>query len=188
MIDYSLVNANIAHSRQQLAQRQSTTVDNLYQVDNFFTQELISKLLIYVDSSTQWNSVELQEHLNRASITWDADTVFEETYMVFEQLTDDLNSLFGSEYNLSGLQVWKDSPGYNIKMHVDNNRVGYSAQIYLTGGIDQLGTHFIADSTVEIPYAVNTGYITSVANQIPHGMIKPVPDQHTRYSVYAIWA
>ena len=108
--------------------------------------------------------------------------------MVFDQLTADLNNLFKNQLKLTGVQFWKDLPGYNIGMHVDNNRVGYSIQIYLTGGVDQLGTHFITDTTVEIPYAINTGYITSGAQQIKHGMIKPVPDNHTRYSVYAIWA
>lgn len=185
MIDTDLVNTNAEHCLKQLAGRQHTEFGNLYQVNNFFTRNLIEKLVLYINATTLWQPVELQEYLNRSAIVWDPDTVFEETYMIFDRLTDYLNDLFGQDLKLTGIQLWRDSPGYIIPMHVDNNRIGYSMQIYLTDGVEQLGTYF---NTLEIPYKINTGYVTSAAQKIQHGMIKPVPNDHTRYSVYAIWA
>jgi len=188
MINQTLINSNIEHCHCQLTQKQTTAIKDLYQLDHFFTQDLLEKLVGYAEQASNWQKVELQEYTSRYSIPWDADSVIEETYLIFDGLTNSLSDLFGKSLKLTGIQLWQDNEGYTIAPHVDNERVGYSIQIYLTEGIDHLGTHFFSDTTVEIPYIVNTGYVTSMAQRIKHGMTKSVPKNHVRYSVYAIWA
>lgn len=189
MIDQTLINNNIAHCTQQLSQRSITNISNLYQINNFFTKELVEKTLDYVKISDKFHQVELQEYLNRTSITWDPDTVVEEIHNVLEKLTNDLNVLFDQNRKFCGLQIWKDTAGYLIGKHVDNSRVGYSLQIYLTTDIDNLGTYFYDnDCVVEIPYKQNAGYVTDAAQNIVHGMVRAVPPGHTRLSIYGTWS
>lgn len=189
MIDLQLVNNNVSHCLIQLGKKSKTGIDNLYCIDNFFTTPLIQKLLAYADSVQNWQRVELQENKNRKAILWDPDTVFEECYMIFNQLSDYLNQEFKKKCQLTGIQLWKDLPGYHINSHVDNSRVVYSMQVYLSTGTDQLGTCFYDnDLTVEIPYQINTGYVTDTGQILPHGLSKPVPVGHERYSIYAVWA
>ena len=189
MIDQDLVDSGEAHCLIQLDKKSPTGIDNLYLVDNFFTAPLLSKLLTYTQTVGNWQKVELQENKNRTAILWDPDTVFEECHMILDRLSDCLNNEFKKDCKLTGLQIWKDLPGYYLKSHVDNSRIVYSLQVYLSTGIDQLGTHFYHNGiTVEIPYKINTGYVTDAGQTLKHGLAKSVPDGHTRYSIYAIWA
>lgn len=189
MIDWVLVDKNIAHCRDQFSQRKQTAINNLFQLTNFFTDEMVRKLLVYANTKEHWQQVELQEHLNRVGIGWDPESVIEEVHLVFKSLTDNLNDYFNKDYKFTGLQLWKDRSGYQIAQHYDNPRVGYSIQIYLTGNIDNLGTYFSENNiTVEIPYSINAGYVTDCAQRVIHGMTIPVPKNHTRISIYGIWA
>mgnify|MGYP006090025467 CR=1 FL=1 len=189
MIDYDLVDSNVAHCLIQLEKKTTTGIDNLYCLCNFFTTDLIKKLLSYAESAQNWQKVELQENKNRLAVTWDPDTVVEECHMIFNQLSDYLNHEFKKKCQLTGIQLWKDLPGYHISSHVDNNRVIYSMQIYLSTGVDQLGTCFYDNNvTVEIPYQINSGYVTDAGQTISHGLPRQVSADHVRYSIYAVWA
>jgi len=189
MIDHDLVDSNVAHCLMQLGKKSTTGIDSLYRIDNFFTSALIKKLLDYAESAVSWQKVELQENKNRKAILWDPDTVFEECHMIFDRLSDHLNHEFKKDCRMTGIQLWKDLPGYYISSHVDNSRVVYSMQVYLSTGIDRLGTCFYHnDLTVEIPYQINTGYVTDAGQTLPHGLANPVPNGHVRYSIYAVWA
>jgi hypothetical protein len=189
MIDQELVDKNVLHCIERLDSKTATAIGNLYQLNDFFTQDLVEKLLTYASITDSWHKLEKQEYLNRQCVTWEPESVFEETFMVVDQLTTKLNELFGKNFKFTGLQLWKDSAGYHIGKHIDNTRVGYSLQIYLTSGVSNLGTYFYNnDITVEIPYQVNAGYLTDLAQDVPHGMIRPVPNNHTRYSIYGLWA
>jgi len=189
MIDQSLVDSNILHCTNSLKSKTATAIDNLYQLDNFFTRTLLEKLLGYASTAQSWHKLEKQEYANRLCISWEPECVFEETYMVLDQLTPELNELYAKDFKFTGLQLWKDTAGYYIGKHVDNTRVGYSVQIYLTSGVPNLGTYFYNDNvSVEMPYQVNSGYATDSAQALLHGMSKPVPNNHVRYCIYGLWA
>jgi hypothetical protein len=81
--------------------------------------------------------------------------------------------------------IWKDTTGYIIGNHIDNNRVVSAMQIYLSDSCPDIGTWFL--DTIEIPFVQNTGYLMHNRNQIKHGMKSQVPLGYSRISFYALF-
>lgn len=199
MIDQNLINQSIVHASQALQNLAPTDIPNLYKVDNFLSDTLLSKLLDYVNSpTTNWqiatsfiqNSTYNQNKL-RYQINWDPDTVVEEVHSVFEAQTALINNVYPQHsLKFTGINLWKDSAGYKIRTHTDNPAIAVALQIYLTQSQDvDMGTEFFnQDISVTIPGIVNGGYLAYNTQPIPHKTTNPVPADITRYSLYAIWA
>ena len=86
-------------------------------------------------------------------------------------------------------QLFEDPPGWIIEEHRDTSpNMCVNFQVYLTGGVPTLGTVArINGAQVLAEYAPGSGYVLVDPHKISHGMIKPVPPGHVRWSYYASW-
>ena len=149
---------------------------DLWTVKNLFDDEILEEIVLRLDNEKSWTAVEMQEHLNRKCLPWNKDEIVADIWSMINTLDF---SKFG--FNLQSLTVWKDSEGYTIGDHSDNERVVGAMQIYLNTVPKELGTWFGKN---EIPFVKNTGYIMNNKNKPRHGMKTMVPPNITRYSLY----
>ena len=153
---------------------------DLWAIQHLLSDDELKEILDRVVHETQWGKVDLQEHFNRKHIVWQSDGLCD---WLFCKLAELDFSRFG--LLLRNVTIWKDTAGYTIENHVDNNRVVAAMQIYLSDSYTGLGTWF-AD-TIEIPFVQNTGYLMHNRNQLEHGMKNTVPPGYSRISFYALF-
>jgi hypothetical protein len=153
---------------------------DLWQIKNLLCQDELEELISRVSVETQWQKLDLQENLNRETVPWNTDGVL-------DWLWCRLNNLDFSKFGLTFRTVvlWRDTEGYTISGHVDNERVTAAMQIYLSPTTIDLGTWFLDE--IEIPFVQNTGYLMHNRNRIHHGMKNTVPAGYTRLSFYALF-
>jgi len=150
---------------------------DLWMVKNFFETAVLEDILNRLDSETDWHQEQQQEHLPRKVLWWTPGSLLDD-------IRSHLNTLDFSEFGLklSNVSIWKDSAGFMISEHVDNDGVKAAMQIYLNDLPQNLGTWF---EEVEVPFIKNAGYIMKNTNKPRHGMKAMVPEHTTRYSLYA---
>lgn len=189
MIDQQLIQNNIEHAANSLQNIEPSNIDGLFFVNEFFTQELVDKLLLYLNSDIpQWQQ-KIQP--NRQEVNWDPDTVVEEAHEILLAQTGKINQIFPAQkLKFLCLNIWKDTAGYRIRPHTDNPVILAALQIYLTTNLDlDLGTEFIKGPLrVNVPGKVNCGYLANNSTPIPHKTTNIVPPGYIRYCLYAIWA
>jgi hypothetical protein len=152
---------------------------DLWTVRNVFDSATLDNILARVELETEWILVEKQENLPRVCLPWNSDGLISE----IRSMTNELDlSKYGLKFKTA--TVWKDSAGYKIGPHRDNERVEGAMQIYLNNAPENLGTWF---EDTEIPFVKNTGYIMKNKNKTLHGMKHDVPSGTTRYSLYALF-
>lgn len=188
-LDFNLITQSVDYSKNRLSKKEITECPYLFLLSDFINPELLEKLLTFVANDTEhWQTVLYQEISVRRSITWVPETVIEETHIVMQELTDYLNTIFQKQTTFSGISILKDVHPYSIGMHTDNDMVGIAIQLYLTSGPRNLNTVFKYDSKIiSANYQKNSGYIMNNTYKIGHGMLNPVPENHIRYSLYAVW-
>jgi hypothetical protein len=188
-LDFDLITQSVNYSKNQLSNKEITECPHLFLLSDFINPKLLEKLLAFVGNDTEhWQTVLYQETSVRRSITWVPETVIEETHIVMQKLTDDLNTIFQKQTTFLGISIWKDVHPYSIGMHVDNDMVGTAMQLYLTSGPSNLNTIFKYDSKIiSANYQKNSGYMMNNTHKVVHGMLNPVPENHIRYSLYAVW-
>lgn len=188
-LDYSLIEDGKIYSQIRLNNLIETASSDLSFVSEFIYPPLLDKLLEYINNdSLYWMPELYQESKNRAKLNWIPDSVLEETHIVLDSLTDQLNSIYSKQTKFLGLSVWKDQQGYTIRPHADRSLISISLQVYLSESTDDLSTHFLCNGKVISPgYVKNSGYIQNNVGMI-HFMNNPVPADHIRYSLYAVWA
>lgn len=165
---------NIKTSQQAIDNATLLTQD-LWAVTNVFEAHTLENILVRVENETAWLKAKFQDHLPRRSLSMDSDL-----YKDIRETVKELNfSKFGFTYH--SLALWKDSAGYKIDEHSDNEEVIGAMQIYLNDAPCTLGTWF---GETEIPFVKNTGYIMDNKNRPEHSMKDIVPDNITRYSMY----
>jgi hypothetical protein len=152
---------------------------DLWQVVDFFPTEMLAKIMSTVEQETQWDLQEMQEHMPRRVLPWKTNGILDDIYGYLDSLD---YSKFGIKF--ANVRIWKDLPGYCISPHIDNPGVQASLQLYLNPGPKEIGTWF---DDVEIPYVQNSGYIMNNRLKLSHGMQHPVPENFTRYSLYALF-
>lgn len=194
MLDQSLITATTAHAGKSLSDSNPLAKD-FRLLDNFLSSVLIDKLQMYINtaSESEWQPVPLQDTLPRRSINWQADTVIEELHIMANNLTPDVNQLFGArDLKLQAIQLWRDTEGYSLQPHKDNPVIDISLQIYLFDCPSKLGTSFLLDGKVlDVPFKHNTGYILfkeSYDSRIKHWTTATVPKGVSRYSLYVTWS
>jgi len=150
---------------------------DLWMVKNFFDPELLQDILNQIEIQTEWQIQEMQEHLPRRTLHQTPDGLIDNIWSM-------LNNVDFSELGLKfkHVTIWKDSAGYIIPEHEDNDQVKAAMQIYLNDIPQNLGTWF---EEIEVPFIKNTGYIMKNTNKLRHGMRRVVPEHTTRYSLYA---
>lgn len=191
-LDFNLIDQALDWSVQQLQRRQTTSNSALAFLDDFLLPDLLHKLDQRLMLPLAWvnETIEDGSHIypNRQKINWESESVIEELHTVFELLTPEVNKIFQRNNKFLCINIWKDSPGYQIGKHTDNSAIDVAIQIYLDSGDSALGTEFyLENQTVQARYFRNSGYIMDNQAQIPHSMQGNIPQNHHRLSVYAIW-
>ena len=194
MIDTVLIEVTSKQAQQAFENAESTIFDYVFLVKDVITNEAVAKLKEYVKIADQskWHKVPGQEHNNRKSITWDADTIMEELHEVFNSLTEIVNQKFAQQHvNFLGLQLWVDGHGYHTGYHTDDPIIDVSCQLYLFENDENLGTTFKkGKNLVAVPYCSKSGYImvNNVDPELYHSSTTPTPGEVTRHSLYAVWS
>lgn len=187
-LDQQLIKDSKSYALARLDELQSTVSQDLLLVDNFIYTPLLEKLINYIKAEqSNWLPEQYQETKNRSKLNWAADTVLEEVHTVCESLTDPLNQIYHRRSRFLGITVWRDLEGYMIRPHTDQPLISMAIQIYLSESELDLSTKFLyKGKTIHPAYKKNSGYIQNNTGLI-HFMSTPVPANHTRYSLYAIW-
>lgn len=187
-LDHLLIEDSKIYSQVRLNNTVATASPDLQFVSDFIYPPLLDKLVNFINNDQlDWQDEIYQESKNRSKLNWIPDSVLEETHIVLDSLTDQLNKTYNKQTKFLGLSVWKDQQGYTIRPHTDQPLISISLQIYLSELANDLSTHFLYNGKVLGPeYVKNSGYIQNNVG-ITHFMVNPVPAGHVRYSLYAIW-
>jgi hypothetical protein len=153
---------------------------DLWMIKNFFESAVLEDILNRLESETDWQEQPYQEHLPRQVLPRNPGGLINSVWHI-------LNDLDFSELGLkfTNVTIWKDSAGFTISEHIDNDSIKGAMQIYLNDLPQNLGTWF---GEVEVPFIKNAGYIMKNTNKPRHGMKATVPDAAIRYSLYARFA
>jgi hypothetical protein len=190
-LKFNLIEKSTQYSIDNLKNIERTDCPYLFFLKSFINPELLDKLLKYISTEElSWVTETNQEYQNRLKLNWVFDTVVEEVHIVLENLTVELNQKFNRNNKFIGLTVWKDQEGYTIGKHdKDNSIIDLAIQIYLTEGVADLGTKFEYNNKIlGTKYQKNHGYLYDNNQGVPHYMNTPVPKNHVRYSLYAMWS
>jgi hypothetical protein len=185
-LDFKLIEDAVTYTKIQIESMDGK--QELYYLTNFIYPPLVNKLVTYVHSSDNWITDPSYSNPRRTKINWESDTVVEEVHTVFERLTDVINNKFSRTNNFLGVNIWKDTAGYAIGLHKDVKIIDIAVQVYLSNGPAELGTEFVHNGVTErAQYKLNCGYLADNKVGISHALKYPVPESHTRYSIYGIW-
>ena len=149
---------------------------NLWAVKNLFDPETLTNIAARIEEETNWHPQEMQEHLPRFRLDYNCK-LHNDIHKILQELNF---SKHGLKYET--FTVWKDTAGYIIREHYDNDSVIGAMQIYLNDAPANLGTWFEEN---EFPFVKNTGYIMNNQTKLRHGMRYSVPNGITRTSIYA---
>jgi len=190
LLDFELIKQSTQYSLDKLKNIEKTDCPGLFFLSDFLYLPLIDKLVDFIDATDlDWQEQEGQEYKNRLKVNWVPNSVIEETHIVIESLTGSLNKKFNRNNKFLGVSIWKDQEGYGIGKHTDNKIIDVAIQIYLTESAENLGTTFEYNNlTLQAQYQKNHGYLLDGSHQLPHYMNVPVPKEHVRYSLYAVWS
>jgi len=190
LLDFKLITDSTSYSLDRLSKIDSTACPHLFFLKDFINPDLLVKLLDYITTEEiVWTKELKQEYNNRLKLNWIPESVIEETHIVLDNLTADLNQRFNRTNKFLGLSIWKDQEGYTISMHEkDNSIIDVAVQIYLSESTVDLATKFLVNGTIlSTDYKENYGYLVDNSVGVPHYMNTPVPADHIRYSLYAMW-
>ena len=193
MLDYQLIQSNSKTAAQAIAALWPTPTPDLWHIQNFCDEAAWVKLRQYIATldESAWQSVPWQEDLPRRKISWETDSIVEELHEICDNNTQLISQRFGMPLHFHGIQIWRDSEGYQIQEHTDNPVIDVAVQIYLFDAPSHCGTTFFVTAgdtiTYVIPHYHNTGYV-SVNHSVPHCSTMAVPAGVLRYSFYAHWS
>lgn len=160
-------------------------------VDNFFEQSTISSINQLFYSDADWETGQEFAHYQGREIYRGTSPVLEQIKIHATQI--DIGGILGTEVEFSGVDLWKDSPGYRITPHRDVPGPDYAVQIYMGEGhntFQMLGTaiytekHGHTTPLFEISYRPNSGYIVDAPHTVLHGLNHEIPPGYQRYSIY----
>ena len=169
---------NILKNRysQQAIDSACLVKSDVWAVKNFFEPAVLEHILTQIEIETDWREQQMQENYPRRAL-YKPNVLIDNIWCVLNDLDF---SKFGLRFRSAA--IWKDSAGYTITQHEDNDGVKAGMQIYLNDIPQNLGTWF---EEIEMPFIKNTGYIMNNTTKPKHGMKEIVPDHVTRYSLYA---
>jgi hypothetical protein len=191
LLEFDLIEQSTQYSADNLKNIEKTDCPYLFFLKSFINPTLLDKLLNYISTEELcWLPETNQEYQNRLKLNWVFNTVVEEMHIVLENLTIALNQKFNRNNKFIGLTIWKDQEGYTISKHnKDNPIIDLAIQIYLTDDAVNLGTKFEYNNKIfSTKYQKNHGYLYDNSQGVTHYMTTPVPKNHVRYSLYAMWS
>jgi hypothetical protein len=172
----------------------------VFLIDNFFHKDCMDEIKLhldqYKDHPLYWTELHLQEEYQRKKMVIDEIPLFNN---ILQEMSDPifinkLNQTLGWNVKNGSFSIWHDTEGYNIGLHVDNDRVKNAIQVYLKDVDITLGTSFAKkhnggpnDVFLTIPYKENFGYCMKNVDSIEHGLINKVPNNFNRYSIYCLF-
>ena len=156
---------------------------NVVEVENFFPQEILDKILSIANNNTFGSHPWTYEKPSRDLLDlWELDIRQD-----IEQFCNPIiKTIDNTLIRLSGVLLWKDKPGFTLGSHVGNKGIYLSVQIYLNDN-DNFGVIFnIGGSEKEIKYGSNRGYILHnyIEPRISHRLI---PSCHERLSIVLLY-
>ena len=105
-LDFDLIDRSTEYSTKQIQNLINTECPYLFFLDSFIDPELLEKLLNFISTEELiWLPETNQEYQNRLKLNWVFDTVVEETHIVLENLTTELNLKFNRNNKFLGLSV-----------------------------------------------------------------------------------
>lgn len=190
-LDFELIKKSTEYSLDKLRNITKSNCPDLFFLNDFLYPPMMNKLVNFLTTTDiDWQVEMYQEQLNRLKVNWIPDSVIEEVHIVLENLTPELNQKFNRNNKFFGVTIWKDQEGYTIQKHnKDNSIIDIALQLYLSENLVDLGTKFeYKDEIIQINYRKNHGYLYDNSQGVPHYMSIPVPKEHIRYSLYAMWS
>lgn len=190
-LDFELIKKSTEYSLDKLKNMTKSKCPDLFFLNDFLYHLMIDKLVDFLmTTEIDWQLEIYQNQLNRSKISWIPDSVIEEIHIVLKNLTPELNQKLNRNNKFLGIAIWKDQEGYTIDKHdKDNEIIDIAVQIYLTENLTDLGTNFeYNNETIQVNYRKNYGYLYDNSRGVPHYMSVPVPKEHIRYSLYAMWS
>ena len=130
------------------------------------------------------------EYINRHVVDFKKSSLFLSVIneMNQKEFINKINETFDFNINEIGCVVWLDEKDYHISLHVDNDAVKHSMQIYMGDEEDlNLGTSFAYENDevfLTLPFRNNFGYLFKNSNKMTHGLLKKVPENFKRFSLY----
>lgn len=167
-----------------------TNVDteyNLFRVENFYPQELLTQFTETDHLSALYKKEEMQDNWPRRKILFDTDSVYEKMDRYVKSMLDNIAGSINCPLLACDTGFWLDEPLFSMDPHLDNDGVQVSMQLYLNDNDINLGTVFYnIDKSIryKAEYRVNTGYIMINGPSQVHGMGIPVPENTYRISSY----
>jgi hypothetical protein len=191
-LDFDLINQSSTYSLQKLCELKKTSSPHLFLLEDFLNPLLVKKLYNFIiQNNLTWEKQEDTKNSylpNREKINWIPDTVVEEAHIVFSALTEKLNETLHKKSNFSGISIWKDTTGFTIPEHSDNPVISYAIQLYLVNGPQNLSTVFeYKNEQITTKFKTNSGYLMDNESKLIHYINGSVPENFTRFSLYAIW-
>ena len=144
---------------------------------NFFDESTLKKITSGIDQ-LKFEVLPKQKHLPRVKSS-NSNTLIRELDLTFRnvQVINALRKKFGSEIELSSVDIWVDNKGYHMPPHVDDASIKLSRQIYLDNGTHP-GTslHLTKDENYADKFdsALNSGYALSNNKLSYHSVEYPV--------------
>lgn len=197
MIDQKLVDLNIENLTKNLLVS-SDRSQGLRLISRAFDSVLMDKILAYLDQGVTdlWKPETTADYVSmvstpRLKLNWHEETVIEELHMICDALTPTIDILYPHRpRRFLGINIWRDSEGYDIDWHTDNPVIDISMQVYLKGDAQSPGTSFrLDDKDLDVQFYPNSGYMAdnSEGCRIVHKIQHPVMGKHPRYSLFAMW-
>lgn len=190
-LDFDLINKSTTHINDSFDAREITDCEFLCFLKDFIYPPMLNKLMNHLDQDDLlvWHRSVGQENRPRKEIRWQFDSVIEEIHVVVETLTIKIEELQKKKLKFNGIMIWKDTAGYMYSRHKDIPTISAAIQIYLTEGHPELNTKFYyKDNIYQSEYKINHGYFFDNSTRMEHGIENPVPEGHTRYSLYCHWS
>jgi hypothetical protein len=114
--------------------------------------------------------------------------VLEEIHQSFALLAPSLGQKWGKSIKLSSVNFWEDTPGFDMKAHLDSDIIAVTLQVYLNDADEISGTEFFDENgnlLYKNPWQKNTGYTLINTPDSWHGVTTPGNLQ--RRSIYAVY-
>ena len=190
MIDQALIQETAEHIQDSLKKSKEIS-KQLSFIENVLPLLVINKIKDIIASDPDWKKVKGSPS-ERSMIDWISESIIEELHEVGEMITKDIKQYYDIDgIKFQALQLWKDTPGYQMTQHQDNPVIDVAMQIYLFSDADDEGTTFIFnDQEVDIPFKQNTGYLLWKKSNEERILHRPTNQTHSkeRITLYLTWS
>jgi hypothetical protein len=137
----------------------------------------------YIDSAVK--AIGLDQYMsgidNRYELIWQNDSVLEELTNAFRNIEDQVCAITNLDVKFNQVRVWRDTPGFMIPFHEDDQQATVHIQTYIHGEVGT--TWYTPTGRTTVPFVPNSGYITQCSERYPHGTLMPTTID--RFSLYA---